>query len=432
MSKPAVMRQMEQIAHVDVNCFYASAERAFDPSLEGRPLVVLSNNDGCAVTRSPEAKALGIPLGEPWFKLAPRAKEWGLVARSSNYELYGDISARVMDLLGRYSAWLEVYSIDEAFLGVKGSPEELRLLGHAMKEACRRHVGVPVCVGIAGTKTLAKLANKWAKNNPAFNGVCQWGSVPAPVREALMAGLSVIEIWGVATRLTKRLNAMGIQSILDLSRADPVVIRDRFSVVMMRTVLELQGTPCIPMEEERIGRDQLIFSRSFSTPITTAPDLRQVLSVYGQQASARLAKHGLQAKVLTAFAGTSHYNPRDTSYPSVCIRLPMPTADPVLLTRASHALLPLIQEGVKYARAGIMVTDLRPTGNQPPLHLFENAHEERGIGALLEDVSRRYGRGSIGLGHAGIRGGPDWSMKRDMLSPRYTTHWDELPLVKAA
>ena len=417
---------------MDVNCFYASAERAFDPSLEGRPVIVLSNNDGCAVTRSAEAKALGISLGEPWFKIAPRAREWGLVAKSSNYELYGDISARVMELLGRYSAWLEVYSIDEAFLGVRGSPEELLELGHAMKAAVRRNVGVPVCVGIANTKTLAKLANKWAKHNPAFDGVCHWDSVGAELRETLMAGLSVIELWGVSTRLTKRLNAIGIRTVLDLSRANPVRIRERLSVVLMRTVLELRGTPCIPLEQERVGRDQLIFSRSFATPISTAAGMRQVLGVYAQQASSRLAKHGLQAKVLTAFAATSYYNPRDSSHPSVCLPLPVPTADPLLLARAAYALLPRINDGVKYARAGIMVTDLRPTANQAPLAVFENAHEERGIGPLLEEVSRKYGRGSIGLGHAGIRGGPDWTMKRDMLSPRYTTHWDELPVVRAA
>ncbi|MFI2566218.1 Y-family DNA polymerase [Paenarthrobacter sp. NPDC018779] len=432
MSKPALMRRMQEIAHVDINCFYASAERAFNPALEGKPLIVLSNNDGCAVTRSPEAKKLGIGVGDPWFKIAPRAKEWGLIAMSSNYELYGDISLRVMELLRRYSAWQEVYSIDEAFLGVKGSPEHLLDLGRTIKEACRKHVGVPVCVGIAPTKTLAKLANKWAKHNPAFNGVCRWDSVPADQREALMSRLSVIEIWGIATRLTKRLNAIGIFSILDLVRADPVKLRDKFSIVVMRTVLELQGTPCIPMEEEQIGRDQLIFSRSFSTPITTAAQLRQVLSVYGQMASARLAKHDLQAKLLTAYAATSVYNPNDKSFPTVTVRLPMPTSDPVLLTKAAHALVPKFQEGTKYAKAGIMVTDLRPTGNQKPLEIFENRHEERGIGPLLEQVSKRYGRGSIGLGHAGIRGGPDWSMKRGLLSPRYTTRWDELPLVKAA
>lgn len=432
MAKPALMRRMPQIAHVDVNCFYASAERAFDPSLEGRPLVVLSNNDGCAVTRSPEAKALGISTGEPWFKLAPRAKEWGLVAKSSNYELYGDISARVMELLGRYSAWLEVYSIDEAFLGVKGAPEELLALGRRMKDAVRRHVGVPVCVGIAPTKTLAKLCNKWAKNNAAFGGVCVWDAVPHAVREALLARLPVDEIWGIAGRLTRRLNGLGIFSVLDLVRADPVVIRDRFSVVMMRTVLELRGTPCIPMEEERIGRDQLIFSRSFATPVTTAAGLREVLSIYGQQASARLSKHGLQAKVLTAFAATSPFRNHEQAYPSVCVSLPMPTADPVLLTRAAHALLPHIRDGLKYAKAGLMLTDLRPTGNQPPLEPFVNRHEERAIGPLLEDVNRKFGRSSIGLGHAGIRSGLDWTMKRNMRSPRYTTHWDELPLVKAA
>ncbi len=423
---------MQEIAHIDVNCFYASAERIFDPSLEGKPIIVLSNNDGCAVTRSNEAKKLGIALGEPWFKLAPRAKEWGLIAKSSNYELYGSISARVMELLARYSAWQEIYSIDECFLGVKGSGEDLLALGRTMKDACQRNVGVPVCVGIAPTKTLAKLANKWAKHNPVFGGVCRWESVPPAEREALMSRLSVIEIWGVAARLTKRLYAMGINSILDLSRADLVAIRDKFSVVMMRTVLELRGTPCIPMEEERIGRDQLIFSRSFSKPITTAADLRQVLSVYAQMASARLAKHDQQAKLLTAFAGTSYYNPNDKSFPSVNVPLPMPTADPVILTKAAHALLPRLIEGVKYARAGIMVTDLRPSGNQKPLELFENSHEERGIGTLLEDVSKKYGRGSIGLGHAGIKGGPDWTMKRDMLSPRYTTEWAELPIVRAA
>ncbi|NYD78400.1 DNA polymerase V [Arthrobacter cupressi] len=426
------MPRTQEIAHVDVNCFYASAERIFDPSLEGRPVVVLSNNDGCAVTRSDEAKALGIVLGEPWFKLAPRVREWGLQARSSNYELYGSISARVMELLARYSAWQEVYSIDECFLGVKGDGGDLLALGRAMREACRSHVGVPVCVGIAPTKTLAKLANKWAKKNKAFGGVCRWESVPVAEREALMARLPVNEIWGVATRLSKRLAAIGIYSIMDLARADPIRMRDKFSVVMMRTVLELQGTPCIPMEEERVGRDQLIFSRSFSTPIRTAGAMRQVMSVYAQQASARLAKHRLQAKVLTAFAATSYSNPADTSYPSVVVPLPMPTADPVILSRAAHALVPRIYEGLKYVRAGIMVTDLRPSGNQPPLQLFENAHEERHIGPLIEEVAKKYGRESIGLGVAGLKGGPDWSMKREMLSPRYTTEWAELPIVKAA
>ena len=431
------MERMQAIAHVDVNSFFVSAERAFDPSLEGVPTIVLSNNDGCAVARSAEAKALGIGMGDPWFKIKhlasdaiPRSRR--LVARSSNYELYGDVSQRVMTVLGRMSHEVEIYSCDEAFCTVKGTGPELIDLGRDMKLAVRRNVGVPVCVGIASTKTLAKLSNKYAKNNPDFDGVCHWESVPLTQRNHLLSSLPVNEIWGVAGRLTKRLNAMGIWTILDLSRANPVVIRDKFNVVLMRTVLELQGKPCIPMEEERVGRDQLIFSRSFSTPITSKADMRQVMSLYAQQASARLAKHNLQAKQLTAFAGTSHFNQHDTAYPSVSVPLPMPTADPLLLARAAFALIPRIVEGVKFARAGIMVTDLRPSGTQSPLELFENPHEERHIGQLLEDVSKKYGRGSIGLGAGGVKGGPDWTMKREMLSPRYTTHWDELLLVKAS
>lgn len=431
------MERKQAIALIDVNSFYASVERAFDPSLEDRALVVLSNNDGAVVTRSAEAKAMGIPMGEAWFKIKhlasdaipPRSR---LYARSSNYELYGDASDRVMQVIGRFSSDVSVYSIDEAFATVKGTPDELLALGQAMKTTIKRNVGVPVCVGIAATHVLAKLSNKYAKNNPDFRGVCHWDSVPITQRNHLMSSLPVNEIWGVAGRLTKRLNAIGIHSILDLSRADPVMIRDRFSVVLMRIVLELQGQACIQIEEERVGKEQLIYSRSFATPITTRAEMRQVMSVYTQKASARLAKHGQQAKLLTAFAGTSHYNPNDSSHPSISVPLPMPTADPVLLARAAFALPPKIMEGIKYVRAGIMVTDLRPSGNQKPLELFENPHEERHIGQLLEDVSQKYGRGSIGLGAGGVKGGPDWTMKRDMLSPRYTTHWDELLLVKAS
>lgn len=200
----------------------------------------------------------------------------------------------------------------------------------------------------------------------------------------------------------------------------------------MSKVLELQGTACILMEEERIGRDQLIFSRTFSTRITTHAAMRQVIGVYAQQASARLARHRLQAKVLTAFAATMPYNPADTSYPSVVVPWQMPTADPVLLGRAAYALVPRVVEGVKYVRAGIMVTDLCPSGNQAALEPFENAHEERRIGQLLEDAARKYGRGSLGLGADGMKGGPDWTMKREVLSPRYTTHWAELPVARAS
>ncbi|WP_018133691.1 Y-family DNA polymerase [Acaricomes phytoseiuli] len=421
----------QQIALVDVNSFYVSAERAFNPRLKDRPVVVLSNNDGCAITLSPEAKALGVTMGTPWFKLEPYAKDWGLIALSSNYELYGDMSDRTMRLLSRYSAWQEIYSIDEAFLGLKGSLEDLAAQGARMRTAIDRHLGMPVCVGIAPTKTLAKLANKWAKKASHFGGVCVWESVPASEREALMARLPVDELWGVAGRLAKRLAVIGIRTVLDLKNANPVRIREKFSVVLMRTVLELNGQPCIELEEERADPEQLIFSRSFSTPLTTPEEMRQCMSVYAQQASARLTKHDQQAKQLTAFAGTSHFNVHDQAYPSVPVRLPMPTADPVLLAKAAHRLVPLIHRDVHYARAGIILTDLRPSGAQRPLGLFENPHEEKRIGPLLEALAARHGLGTVGLGVAGLKAGPDWTMKRQRLSSRYTTHWEEILQVKA-
>jgi DNA polymerase V len=200
------------VALVDVNNFYVSSERAFDPSLEGKPLVVLSNNDGCVITRSAEAKALGIPMGAPWFQIVEQAKAWGLQVRSSNYELYGDMSARVMEVLGRHTTNLEIYSIDEAFLTLGDGHQEQHTTGRTIKATVQRNTGLPVCVGIAPTKTLAKLANRWAKGNTRFGGVCHWQLIPAHQREALLRRLKVTDIWGVGAKNAARLNALGIDS----------------------------------------------------------------------------------------------------------------------------------------------------------------------------------------------------------------------------
>lgn len=429
------------MALVDVNNFYVSSERAFDPSLEGKPLVVLSNNDGCVITRSAEAKALGIPMGAPWFQIAEQAKAWGLQARSSNYELYGDMSARVMEVLGQHTTDLEIYSIDEAFLTLGGTHLEQRTTGRTIKQTVQRNTGLPVCVGIAPTKTLAKLANRWAKGNTRLDGVCHWELIPAGQREALLRRLKVTDIWGVGARSAARLNALGIDSAWDLTQADPVVIRKKFSVVLMRTVLELQGTPCITSNEST-GNEQVMFSRSFAHPVSTPEAMRQALSVYAQGAASRLARKDLQGRVLTAFAGTSPFSTGTRSSPSICIPLPVHTADPLELTRAAHRLLPLIEEGVSYIRAGVIITDLQPVGTQDSLLNLElgsgdDADPEGGragakdTGPLLHEISQRFGRSSIGLGHAGLRAGSEWTMKRDMLSPHYTTKWADLPVVKA-
>ncbi|MCC9145605.1 MULTISPECIES: Y-family DNA polymerase [unclassified Arthrobacter] len=433
MSESSTPGASQRIALVDVNSFYVSCERAFDPKLAGVPVVVLSNNDGCVVARSDEAKALGIKTGTPWFKLAESAPHVGLIQRSSNYELYGDLSSRVMQLLGRYALWQEVYSIDESLLGLAGTPRGLEAQGATIRTAVATHTGLPVCVGIGTTKTLAKFANRIAKQNRHLQGVCNLETMDPAAVEAIMSRVPVTGLWGVGSRLGTKLDAMGISTVADLRAADPALIRRKFSVTLQRTVLELNGTACIPHEEERADRKQLIFSRSFSTPVTTGAEMRQVMSIYAQQAAARLEREGQQASILTAYAGTSHFSERAASFPSATVRLASPTSDPVILSRAAvGALEAQVVEGVPYTKAGVMLSGLESAGAQPLFDEFVSAQERRNLGELLGKVTDKYGAASIGLGLAGMSTAtPEWTMARRYSSPRYTTEWSELPVVKA-
>lgn len=412
---------------VDINTCYVSCERVFDPSLRGKPVVVLSNNDGCVIALSKEAKALGVRMGEPWFQLEPRAKVLGVIARSSNYELYGNLSDRVMNILRSQAALFEQYSIDEAFLTAPIPLHRARAFARSIKDILARRVGLPVCVGVGSTKTLAKLANRTAKKIDALGGVCVWEALPAERRNALLSTLPTGEVWGVGRRLSARLAAKGIHSIADLAAADPATLRKQFSVVLMRTALEVRGTPAIELETERKLRDQLIYSRMFSTPIETREDMRQALSIYAQRASRRLQADRQVASQLTAFCGTSYFGDRTQHHPGIRLTLPAPTADPAVLTRAALGLLDHADFGVaRYARAGIMLTDLRPADSAVPLDFFAYPHEQRNIAALLEQVQAAHGEGSLGLGYAGLAQPAHWEMRRDMLSPRATTHWQEL------
>ena len=427
------MSERHRIALVDVNSFYVSCERAFDPKLAGIPVVVLSNNDGCVVARSDEAKALGIKTGEPWFKLAEAAPKLGLVQRSSNYELYGDLSSRVMQLLARFSSEQEIYSIDECFLHLHGTDEELRNRGTDIRAAVAKNIGLPVCVGIGPTKTLAKFANRIAKQNPHMGGVCNLDTLAPAVIDTIMSRVPVTGLWGVGPRNGVRLNALGIHTVADLRAADPGLIRAKFSVVLQRTVLELNGTACIPMESESADKQQVLFSRSFATPVTTKESMRQVMSLYAQKAAIRLAKEGQLAGVMTVFASTSRFSGTEASSPSATVRLQRPTADPMVLTRAAiTAMDSQVVEGARYAKAGIMLTGLSPAGAEPVFDLFDSGPEQKDIGPLLARVTDKYGAAAIGLGLAGISSAkPDWTMARNFASPRYTTEWSDLPVVKA-
>ncbi len=416
-----------RIALVDANSFYVSCERVFNPKLEGRPVVVLSNNDGCVVSRSNEAKALGIGMGTPWFQLAAQAPAWGLVARSSNYELYGDLSSRVMDTLAKFSAWQEVYSIDESFLGVSGSREELDRLSREMRATVLQRVGVPVSVGIAKTKTLAKLANHGAKRKASLAGVCDWESYSPERQTTILQSLPVNEIWGVARRTQKRLAALNIHTIEELRASDPNFIRKQFSVVLQRTVFELNGLACIPVAEERAQKDQLIYSRMFGHPVRDLDEIHQALSVYAQRAATRLRKQGSVARVLTAYAATSRFGAGQYFAPSVTVALPNPTDDPVMFTKAvTQALVPRLEPGHDYARAGIFLTGIEPKHSHVYLDGLTTVAADRDLGGLLDQVSKRFGVAAAGFGLAGLAHGPSWQMRRDRLSPRATTQWQEL------
>ena len=263
------------IALVDCNNFYVSCERMFNPRLEGKPVVVLSNNDGCAVARSNEVKSLGIKMGEPWFKMEKIAKQHGIIAYSSNYSLYGDLSARVMSVLSDFSPIQEIYSIDECFLDLNGfDPSTLMAYGQKIRQAVKRNVGIPVCLGIGDSKTLAKLANHCAKKGLAGrDGVCDFGVLNEEQRRTLFVGIPVNEVWGVGSRINERLHAMNIKTVEDLRRADQEYIRQQFSIVLERTVKELNGIPCIELEEVGTPRQQIMVSRSFGCKRSTNPRL---------------------------------------------------------------------------------------------------------------------------------------------------------------
>ena len=421
-----------RIALVDVNNFYVSCERVFDPRLEGRPVVVLSNNDGCVVARSAEAKALGIATGAPWFQIQSQAKAWGLVARSSNYELYGDLSARVMEVVGRFGTWQEVYSIDESFVGLVGDAAQLQLAGRDIRAAVMRHVGVPVCVGVATTKTLAKFANRIAKQNPALGGVCALEAMPAGHVESIQSKVPASGLWGVGGKTAARLKMMGIESIADLKAADPALIRKKFSVVLQRTVMELNGTECIPHTEERVDKQQIMFSRSFSEPVTTVAGMEEVMGIYAQRGASRLHEEGLRASLMTISAGTSRFTAGEGSFPAATIRFATPTQDPIVLVRAAVAAMrEAAVPGASYLRAGVMFSGLEPASGAGMLDIFGTEAKPPEVGGVLGEVRSKFGTMAIGIGIGGLAQAPQWSMKREHSSPRYTTEWKELPVVRA-
>ena len=291
------------IALVDCNNFYASCERLFQPALRGKPVVVLSNNDGCVIARSNEAKALGVVMGDPWHLCRDRFKDQGIIVRSSNYTLYGDLSARVMRTLAGFTPDLEVYSIDEAFLSLSGFDGRLDAHARELRATVAQWTGIPVSVGIAPTKTLAKLANRLAKKDPACGGVLTLATQEA--QDAALGRIGLTDLWGVASRLAARLCSIGINSPLELRDADPKFVRERCSVVMERMVHELRGEPCLDLEEVTPDRKSIMASRSFGRSVTTLRELGEAVATHTARAAEKMRRQNLATASVMVFVHTN-------------------------------------------------------------------------------------------------------------------------------
>ena len=416
-------------ALVDCNNFYVSCERLFNPRLEGRPVVVLSNNDGCVVSRSNEAKALGIRMAEPWFRLHALARQHGVVALSSNYTLYADISARVMSTLGRLSAGQEIYSIDECFLDLSGMSAHGRT-DHAqeLRQTIARHVGIPVCVGIASSKTLAKLANHFAKKGLAGrDGVCDLDAMTSHQRHELFARCPVEDIWGVGRQLAKQLQAMGLAHVEDLRRADPGTIRNTFSVTLQRTALELNGIACIDLARDLVPRQQIISSRSFGEPVDTIADLREAILYHTTRAAEKLRADGSIAHAIGVHVRSNPFQPKEPQYDRTqLVPLAQPTSDTMRLARAAmHGLQQIYRPGIRYKKAGILLTGLQ-SANHVETDLFDQTtSRSQQRMQTIDAINRKMGRDTITLAGSGIE--RRWNMRRGHVSPDYTTCWNDLP-----
>jgi DNA polymerase V len=422
---------MPVFALVDCNNFYASCEKLFRPDLKDTPVVVLSNNDGCVVARSREAKLLGIKMGVPVFQIKAEMQRHGILAFSSNYALYADLSSRVMRTLEEMAPRVEVYSIDEAFLDLTGIESAISLVefGQQVRERIGHWIGITVCVGIAPTKTLAKLANHAAKKYPATQGVVD---LTNPDRQRrLLALVPVDDVWGVGRRISKRLNALGITTALDLANASPRAIRDQFSVVLERTVRELNGESCIELEEIPPTKKQIVCSRSFGVKVTQFELLREAVCEYATRATEKLRKEQQQAKVLTVFIRTSPFKDNEPQYSnSASGELLIPSCDTRdFIELASHLLKRIWKDGFRYAKAGVMLSDFYDPG-MFQLGLFDDVSTRSNSQQLMSvlDTINQSGAGTVFFAGQGTK--KDWSMKREHLSPAYTTRWDQLPRVK--
>lgn len=423
-------------ALVDVNNFYVSCERVFNSALENRPVVVLSNNDGCAIARSNEVKMLGVKMGAPWFQLQELAQQHNIIALSSNYALYGDMSNRVASILRDYSPNVEVYSIDESFLGLNGLGNlwaSAAHMGQSIRQRIRQWTGLPVCVGIGATKTLAKLANHIAKKNPLFDGVCDLASMPQTQCDELMAANEVGEVWGVGRRIRAHLQEAGIRTVKDLRDTPPAWLRSRFGVVMERTGNELRGISCLALEEVAPPKKQIVSSRSFGQPVHTLSDLSEAVASHASCAAEKLRTQDGVCNTIQVFIHTNPFREQDPQYSnSLVIPLPNASSDTRILVRAAlFGLKKIYRPGYAYKKAGVMLMGIGQAQVGQGSLLLEHGSGERSerLMMAMDALNRRYGRNAISVFSPSSP--KPWAMRRDAMSPCYTTRWSDVPVAHA-
>ena len=411
-------------ALIDCNSFYASCERVFRPDLAKVPIVVLSNNDGCVIARSYDAKP-HIKMGEPYFQIKHRLEQLGIVAFSSNYALYGDMSERVMSLIESQVPAVEVYSIDECFADLTGIAD-VNAQGCQLRSRILQCTGIPVGVGIAHTKTLAKLANHTAKRLQAQTGgvvnLCTEHQ-----RHWVLRNTAVSEVWGVGRRMTAHLEGMGIRTAMDLASAEPWMLRKKFSVVIEKTARELAGTPCLELDEPDPPKQEICCSRMFGQRLTTVAPIKEAVATYMMRASEKLRAQNSYCTKVRVSIRTGMFNPDEAKYArGVVVTLPYPTDDVRLLTKAAvDAVDSVFQPGFRYSKAEVMLLDLRQPGEfSDDLFALNQPAEATRVMSVLDAINQRWGRGTLRA--ASVPVNPAWGMRRELMSQGYTTRLDQL------
>ncbi|MAB28741.1 MAG: SOS mutagenesis and repair protein UmuC [Planctomycetaceae bacterium] len=416
-------------ALADCNNFYASCERVFDPGLEGRPVVVLSNNDGCVIARSQEAKDLGVRMGEPIFKCRQRMKDDSLVIRSSNYTLYDDMSRRVVESIREFIPDIEIYSIDEVFLNLEPlAGRDVDLICRRARRAVLQWTGIPISIGIGTTKTLAKLANRIAKKDPSAQGVYRLPTLESE-RTGTLAATAVEDVWGIGRRWAKRLHEIGIRTALDLSRVPPIEIRRGFNVIAMRTALELRGTPCQEVEEVETPRKTLVRSRSFGTMVTRWEDMSEAIATHAVRAAEKLRGEGGHAGRISVFIQTNRFREDLPQYgrSGSCELQPVTDVTPVILANALEIGRRLWRPGFHYKKAGVMLCELAFEEVQGTLFDRRDEKRDERLMTAIDRINQRMGSETVHPAATGFKDRRSWAMRQSFRSPRYTTQWTDIP-----